>query len=80
MNDLISRQAAIDALCTPHGILYPIRTIEQLPSAQTERKKGSWIKKRGSGLYYCSVCGASSLHNEWPYCERCESYNGGGRG
>lgn len=36
MNGLISRQAAIDALSTPHGILYPIRTIESLPSAQPE--------------------------------------------
>ena len=35
--DSISRQAAIDALSTPHGILYPIRTIEQLPSAQPDR-------------------------------------------
>ena len=34
--DTISRREAIDALGTPHGILYPIRTIEQLPSAQTE--------------------------------------------
>jgi len=36
MDDLISRQAAIDALSTPHGILYPIRTIENIPSAQPE--------------------------------------------
>lgn len=34
MNNLISRRVAIDALSTPHGILYPIRTIESLPSAQ----------------------------------------------
>lgn len=34
--DLISRKDAIDALSTPHGILYPIRTIEDLPSAQQE--------------------------------------------
>ena len=38
--DTISRQAAIDALGTPHGILYPIRTIEELPSAQPEQR---WI-------------------------------------
>lgn len=36
--DAISRQVAIDALSTPHGILYPIRTIEQLQSAQPEKR------------------------------------------
>lgn len=36
MSDLISRQAAIDALSTPHGILYPIRTVEELPAVQPE--------------------------------------------
>ena len=40
MADLIDRQAAIDALSTPHGILYSIRTVEGLPSVQPERK---WI-------------------------------------
>ena len=39
MSDPIDRQAAIDALSTPHGILYPIRTIENMPSVQPERKK-----------------------------------------
>ena len=34
--DCVSRQAAIDALSTPHGILYPIRTVEELPSAQPD--------------------------------------------
>lgn len=34
MADLIDRAAAIDALGTPHGILYPIRTIEELPSVE----------------------------------------------
>lgn len=37
-SDTISRQVAIDALSTPHGILYPIRTIEQLQSAQPEKR------------------------------------------
>ena len=36
---LIERQAAIDALSTPHGILYPIRTVEELPSVQQKH----WI-------------------------------------
>ena len=33
MDKLISLQAAIEALSTPHGILYPIRTVEELPPA-----------------------------------------------
>jgi hypothetical protein len=33
--DTISRQATLNALCTPYGILYPIRTVEELPSAQS---------------------------------------------
>lgn len=56
MSDLIERQAAIDALSTPHGVLYPIRTVEELPSA--ESKTGKWIFQR----YYtwaCSECGAN---------------------
>lgn len=32
MDNLISRQMAVDELTTPHGIMYPIRTIESLPS------------------------------------------------
>lgn len=39
MSDYIDRQEAIDALSTPRGILYPIRTVEELPSAQPQR----WI-------------------------------------
>lgn len=36
--DLISRKAAIDALSISRGILYPIRAIESLPSAQPEKR------------------------------------------
>lgn len=40
--DTISRQAALNALCTPNGILYPIRTIENLPSAQSVLELDEW--------------------------------------
>lgn len=40
VGDYISRQMVIDALSTPHGILYPIRTVEELPSAQPDQR---WI-------------------------------------
>lgn len=36
-DDAVSRAAAIDALSTPHGILYPIRTVEELPSVQPQQ-------------------------------------------
>ena len=58
MSDLISRQAAIDALC--HVDEYNSRSVEaikQLPSAQP--KKGKWIygEKSGHDGWYCSECG-----------------------
>ena len=37
---------------------------------EAPRARGTWIKKRGTGIYYCSECGLPSLH-DWPYCERC---------
>lgn len=72
MDDLISRQDAIDALCTPHGILYPIRTIEELPSA--ERKKGEWIDMNTFTTMYmprykCSICDVWA--NKSNYCPNC---------
>ena len=47
MQDLISRQAAIEAIMgEPTDAHYPgwyAERLEQLPSAQPERKKGMWI-------------------------------------
>ena len=56
--DCISRQAAIDALSTSHGILYPIRTIEALPSAEPVQKKGKWIYGENDCQdgWFCSEC------------------------
>lgn len=69
-DDLISRQAAIDALMlkqektdTPYGHI--ISLIRDLPSAQPERKKGKWIAEKiiysidYPTLYicHCSECG-----------------------
>lgn len=54
MDEMIFKKAAIDALSTPHGILYPIRTIKSLPSAQPERKWIPWNSGRfpeESGTY-----------------------------
>lgn len=71
--DLIDRQAAIDAVldrmniekygrnAKPEEIRW---TLEKLPSAQPERKRGKWIRTRGSWctpggdpVWECSECG-----------------------
>ena len=78
-NDCISRAAAIDAL-TPHDDDYRIRDVlEDLPSAQSESKKGKWIEaydpfNRISGR--CSVCGwEAHLYEDdvvgMNYCPNC---------
>lgn len=67
-SDLISRQAAIDALCAindkynenPH-IDAIIDAIEALPPAQPERAEGEWIPHEtpeDNEAYFCPKCGA----------------------
>ena len=66
MDDVISRQTAIDALCNDYCgghqdcKYYPncenLRSVQKLPSAQpAEPKRGKWILDR-SGAYCCSKC------------------------
>jgi DNA-directed RNA polymerase subunit RPC12/RpoP len=57
MDDLISRQAAIDALGDAHFKNYgnAIMVIQTLPSAEPVRH-GKWIH-RGCGIFACSKCG-----------------------
>ena len=73
MSDLISRQAAIDALETVKSCLVEeehqfldclISDMKKLPSAEPERKKGKWIKadsqqyfRKHYPLFTCSACG-----------------------
>ena len=76
--DLIDRQAAIDAV-TPFDDEYRIRdAIENLPSAQPERKRGHWvgIDDEPCEVYECDVCGAvyDTVGNTWDlpnYCPYC---------
>ena len=66
MNDLISRQAAIDAYIL-HMTDYLVgekprraftEVLRELPSAQPERIKGHWVEIASSNhTYKCSVCG-----------------------
>lgn len=78
-NDLISRQQAIDAVdvkCLHRGIVKGIQgIIEDLPSAQPQRKKGKWIyhsnwEADGECGYECSECGMGS-DVDYNYCMRC---------
>ena len=72
MNDLISRQAAIDALRA-------MQVLDELPSAEVEPvKHGRWeceIRNTIDGLhtyqqFRCSVCGMTYITNT-PYCPNC---------
>jgi predicted SprT family Zn-dependent metalloprotease len=64
MDDLISRQDAIDALYKMlHDYFWAddkeldavIMTLNDMPSAQPKRKKGKWMAQKGGG-YRCSEC------------------------
>ena len=83
VTELISRQAAIDALDmigsvdTDADREYAREVFMSLPSAQPQRKKGKWIKHiddlyPAESTIECSVC-----HNEQPltiddnYCPNC---------
>jgi len=90
MNDLISRQAAIDAIVAwtvedRPDIEMPtdlVGRINAMPPAQPERKRGQWI---GGEIGRCSVCGhegcASDIWNncERKFCPNCGAEMKGGR-
>lgn len=69
MTDLISRQAAIEAICHNcndfcGGTCYDTDVIRELPSAE---KRGKWI---GGEIGRCSVCGHSGCASDiWSGCE-----------
>lgn len=86
MSDLISRQAAIDAICGEcQGTCIPcehypcgeIKALEQLPSAQPEQKVGKWIRhKDEDGEPYghnCSICGEWYVmpYGKTKFCPNC---------
>ena len=86
MDDLISRQAALDiaykycpdddgvcskAGCDPREML---DEIENLPPAEPERIKGHWIKISPANIYECSECGKSVMTNDicaYDFCHGC---------
>ena len=76
MNDLISRQAAIDATwfepsyTDPLNVLTEVRDrLKALPSAQPERKKGRWIDMDDHVM--CSCCGATHYGSDKNFCPNC---------
>lgn len=80
MNELISRQAAIDSIMEePSEVRYPVyyaEKIRQLPSAQ---RKGKWLATQewGGRNYFCSCCKFSfivdtcMLEPMWNFCPNC---------
>ena len=85
MDDLISRQAAIDiaddlrACISVDGYWAWTERLKRLPSAQPERKKGFWYalekgdKGYSAGDFKCSVCGEPNrCYSPKPYyCPNC---------
>ena len=77
MDDLISRQAAIDALNDEFTIIGKTNAIvvqdyirrvnnklHELPSAQPERKKGKWIDYSSEGFVECPFCHSATNCND----------------
>ena len=77
MKDLISRQAAIEAMEESKRIYVDRRVIigkmqdivSNLPSAQPERKKGRWIDMDDHVM--CSCCGATHYGSDKNFCPNC---------
>ena len=72
MDDLISRQAAIDALC--HVDEYNVRSIgaiRNLPSAQPQQKTGRWIFEERKRLVDETDDGSVYRTEKWWSCSEC---------
>jgi len=87
MNNLISRQAAIDAIdrldipedmCVFEILSHIELEIGNLPSAQPEQRKGEWIDEgfyadgHGAHAFRCSECGGHIIeYDADPFCRWC---------
>ena len=78
MDDLISRQKAIDVV-SDCGIC--MQRIIDLPSAQPEQKHGKWLNAEHAPNYLCyctcSVCGKRQTIEIANYCPNCGAKIGG---
>jgi len=87
MNDLISRQAAIDFIDAGH-LVNPneprwsdnevVNFLKSRPSAQPEQRKGEWIDEgfyadgHGAHAFRCSECGGHIIeYDADPFCRWC---------
>lgn len=83
MQDLISRQAAIDAVIKRDANcgIDSAEVLKLLPSAETERKCGKWIKHETPQNVFsieCSECGCWFLHEHLvrnSFCPNCGAKN-----
>ena len=85
MDDLISRQAAIEDIkeCAQaahsihewdmeQGYINAIECLEELPSAEPECIRGRWIEKpHVHGVAYCSLCDYELHTNDTNFCPNC---------
>jgi len=73
MDDLISRQAAIDAVADLYWmderllnfkkeIDATFDKIKALPPAQPDPRRGKWIKNEGRYGWHCSACGEDDIY------------------
>lgn len=84
MRDLISRDDVLSVLCfsneTGKMLCEDLRNIleeiNKIPSAEPERKKGMWQRRKGSDCWECSQCHAVleyddfGMHNFY-FCYHC---------
>lgn len=69
MDDLISRQAAVDAV-TMEGCGMCAECIKDIPAAQQDRKVGEWqITDAYPHNVYCSVCHKRFAQTHWAVWE-----------
>lgn len=76
MNDLISRQAVIDACEQSINILEAVDRIMDLPSVNPQPKTGHWIAEENEEMetigYYCSECDLPmETENQTRFCPNC---------
>ena len=69
-------------------MVYETKSIQEIPTAEPERKKGKWIAKDLDNFrkyeVVCSECGSRYIGNydaydepyDFNYCPNCGSYNG----